>query len=283
VLQFKPKVTHYDGKQDTVLVKGGMTAGKVMESDGAKVENITGADYDLGGSPTNAEVRDVSKHMTMISRTSFIAGHMLNKHLGGAVTDNKNITSISASANSQESKHVEEPAKAAVRKPGSDVTYYTRVVSRGTVGPNDQNHAQGHAIAIESGFEDKPTGNAKKEVIDVASPVNVVPGAFAAPFDMSGVSNHIPGYESVRLAALEYCPMHFETEINPAELVKELGRIVGGTRANRTEAEVRKVFPHMPDRVLETFGTWYEGLGAAVGGVDATAISDLNGRLRTMG
>ena len=74
-----------------MLVKGGMTAGKVMESDGAKVENITGADYDLGGSPTNAEVRDVSKHMTMISRTSFIAGHMLNKHLGGAVTDNKNI------------------------------------------------------------------------------------------------------------------------------------------------------------------------------------------------
>ena len=249
------RISYFPAATETVLVEGGHEKDTVRESDGAMVENITKADYETAGSPTNDAVRVVSRFMTDITGIPFIAGHMLNKHLLGDGTINENITSISASANSQQSKRVEEPAKAAVRTKGSDVTYWTKVMLRGRVGKDANNYVDGHALLIETGYVDNNTNVGITERIDTVSPLN---GSKA--FASKGFGGKIkPGGAADRLiqakaTVISFVTDHFREKLVPQDVFDQFFDVIQKWR--NPEEQSRRYLPYLPESVVATIGIW---------------------------
>ncbi len=64
-----------------------------------------------GGSPTDASVRDVSRAATGFFGRRYIAGHLLNSHLGGSGAAQNNITAFTAKSNSQHHAGIEKELK----------------------------------------------------------------------------------------------------------------------------------------------------------------------------
>jgi hypothetical protein len=252
------RISYFPAATETVLVEGGHEKDTVRESDGAMVENITKADYERAGSPTNDAVRKVSRFMTNITGIPFIAGHMLNKHLLGEGDRNDNITSISASANSQQSKRVEEPAKAAVRQNNSDVTYWTKVTHRGTVGKNANNHVRGHALQIETGYVDNNTHVGITERIDTVSPLRGQKSFVASGFigeDKSGGERDRDS--QARATTLEFVTDQLKRSVDPKKVFQAFfDLLTAGGR--RFEGFFRNRYPNMPDSVIQTCDLWYK-------------------------
>ncbi len=102
---------------------------KVHESDGAIATLVTPADYNTGSQPTNA-VRPVSQQATTVFGKRFIAGHMLNHHLGGPGNQQNNITAFTGGQNSLHHWKLERYAKNDVGNLGQNISYYTVVTKR---------------------------------------------------------------------------------------------------------------------------------------------------------
>ncbi|MES2555440.1 MAG: DUF4157 domain-containing protein [Bacteroidota bacterium] len=249
------KISYFKAATPTTLVKNGKPEDEVTESDGAMIENITQKDYETAGSATNDKVRTVSRFMSNMTGVSFIAGHMLNKHLLGEGNINENITSITASANSQQSKKVEEPAKAAVRAPGSDVTYWTKVTHRGNVGKDDNNYAAGHALQIETGYVNNNDKTGITELINTVTPVKAkkpfMAGGFGGEIKKGGTLDKLA---DAKATTLSYITDELKEFLNPKDAFLLFQKAVGGKRLY--EEHLNRYYPNIPDSAIQVYGNW---------------------------
>lgn len=105
--------------------------------DGTGVEaNPLGPDHKLGEEPSGDndviwKLRTKYLHERSGKKTTYIAGHLLNHHLGGPGNDARNLAPIPASVNSNHSQKVEQPLKEIVNKKHGWV-YYKVEVAHGT-------------------------------------------------------------------------------------------------------------------------------------------------------
>ncbi|HWN70016.1 MAG TPA: hypothetical protein VNM90_20390, partial [Haliangium sp.] len=123
-IQRKPAV--YETFVDTKLTEVGKVA--VQESNGAAA-TVTPADYD-SGSRTESPVRPISQAATAVFKQSFIAGHMLNHHLGGPGDEQDNITAITSQQNAFHKNWLENPAKTEVNENKNTIDYCTVITHR---------------------------------------------------------------------------------------------------------------------------------------------------------
>lgn len=95
--------------------------------EGEKMEAlILGPDHRLGTGPTDA-TRDKSNSFAKYSSEKYIAGHLLNDHLGGPGNDSRNIAAIPGDINSNQSVQVEEKVKDLVNNQHKIVYYSVEV------------------------------------------------------------------------------------------------------------------------------------------------------------
>jgi len=88
---------------------------------------VLAADHPLGSTPsTNTKAR--SKELTTDVGKPYIAGHLLNDHLGGPGTDQRNITALPKDVNTEQSDKVEESVKRIVNA-DHKVAYYQVTVT----------------------------------------------------------------------------------------------------------------------------------------------------------
>lgn len=132
---------------------------KVNESDGAIASLVAPADFNTGSGTTNA-VRAVSQEATKAFGKKFIAGHMLNDHLGGPGNQQSNITAFTGGQNALHHSKLERYAKNEVGVQGQSISYYTVVTKRadfynpgGTV-----KLAENLASELEGGYTNLGTG-----------------------------------------------------------------------------------------------------------------------------
>ncbi|QRO34004.1 hypothetical protein [Chromobacterium violaceum] len=95
---------------------------------------VTPADYGHGSVPNNS-VRPISQALdSLLSSGSnfFVAGHMLNHHLGGSGKKQDNITAFTKSDNSKHND-MEELAKNEVKANGNNILYETAVTERADI------------------------------------------------------------------------------------------------------------------------------------------------------
>ncbi|BDS09999.1 eCIS core domain-containing protein [Aureispira anguillae] len=143
------------------------------ESNGGK---WSGAELDASkGSPTNGDVRAVSSAVQNLIGGTWVAGHMLNKHLGGSGTNWENITAISSADNSAHHSQVERSAKEAFAN-GELKEYWTVITERATLvhkGTNDT--IDGLASKMNAGWKDSNNKVQKNTVINLG-PRSGIPG-----------------------------------------------------------------------------------------------------------
>ncbi|WP_440216264.1 hypothetical protein [Chromobacterium piscinae] len=95
---------------------------------------VTPSDYGHGSVPNNT-VRPISQALdSLLSGGSnfFVAGHMLNHHLGGSGKKQDNITAFTKSDNSKHND-MEELAKNEVKTNGNNILYETAVTERADI------------------------------------------------------------------------------------------------------------------------------------------------------
>ncbi len=100
----------YGGKGKGASVtgpEGTMTAAENLSADNVK---------DKPGGPTTDGVRTIARAMTQLTDKKYIAGHLLNSHLGGVGDHAKNITAFSAKTNSQHLHFTEKHVKRYVKE-----------------------------------------------------------------------------------------------------------------------------------------------------------------------
>lgn len=146
----------------------------VQESNGAIASSVAPSDYDTG-SVTNNAVRAVSQEATKVFAKRFIAGHMLNNHLGGPGTDQKNITAITSGQNSAHHAQLEKGAKALV-KGGKTISYYTIITKRADFynSTGTSKLADNLASELKGGYTDTSNGTSFGPVIIPLGPPSAV-------------------------------------------------------------------------------------------------------------
>lgn len=112
-----------DGTQTVVRLVGGASVRR-KESNGFEGKVVRGAP---AGARTNDHSRLISRAATKVFDIPFIAGHMLNYHLGGTPADD-NITAITAAQNAQHHNKIERIAKQ--HHGAKDLIYKTRITRR---------------------------------------------------------------------------------------------------------------------------------------------------------
>jgi hypothetical protein len=128
---------------------------EVCESNGAEAE-VEHKDYDTG-SATNDNVRKISQEASKAFGTRFIAGHMLNNHLGGPGTNQDNITAITSGQNSAHHNMLEKHGKDRVKNDKKTIKYYTYITKRADFYDSSSSNtpvAKNLASELEGGFTD---------------------------------------------------------------------------------------------------------------------------------
>ncbi|NOQ28167.1 MAG: hypothetical protein GQ564_22625 [Bacteroidales bacterium] len=99
------------------------TRDEVKQVEGKSMEAKTlGPGATGGGSATNNHTRPMARELSHRMGRRYVAGHLLNHHLGGSGVDRTNITAFSSKSNSQHLHYTEKHIKNAV-KAGNWVYY----------------------------------------------------------------------------------------------------------------------------------------------------------------
>ncbi|MFT6502024.1 MAG: hypothetical protein ACJASQ_002149 [Crocinitomicaceae bacterium] len=128
---------------NTIVTEGGVASSHV-EGNSSYVLGLNRNNI-AGGSPTNANVRSVSQAATRLFGKKYIAGHLLNNHLGGPGTDRKNITAFTSRSNSLHLHAIEKLVKKDVIKEGLTAEYSVRVIGRSNIVKDSNNKINGLA------------------------------------------------------------------------------------------------------------------------------------------
>jgi len=88
---------------------------------------ILGSDHTLGSTPGEDVKTHVRKLDKIVAKGAYVAGHLLNDHLGGPGNDNRNIAAIPKDVNSEQSEKVEETVKSRVNQAHEIVFYQVKV------------------------------------------------------------------------------------------------------------------------------------------------------------
>lgn len=146
----------YQSSTATVVTQGGNTLASEYESNGAEATNIAPADYDAYGSGTSPATRTTSQGAKAIFGGTWVAGHLLNEHLGGPGNDYKNITAFTGQDNSAHLHNLEKYAKGAVIS-GETIDYFTYVTKRADFNKGTDT-AQNLATELKGGYKNHTTG-----------------------------------------------------------------------------------------------------------------------------
>jgi hypothetical protein len=123
---------------------------EVNESNGA-MATVTPQDYG-SGSETVSAIRVVSRAATRAFGQSFIAGHMLNNHLGGPGNDQANITAITSSQNALHKNRLENHAKKEVNGNKKTIDYCTVIAKRADFALDGKVLAENLASELVGGY-----------------------------------------------------------------------------------------------------------------------------------
>ncbi len=98
-----------------------------VTGEGTKVTAlILGPDHPLGSTPTD-KTKVQSKTLTQATKQPYIAGHLLNDHLGGPGNEPRNITALPKDVNTEQSDKIEEKVKQKVNADHEIVFYQVEV------------------------------------------------------------------------------------------------------------------------------------------------------------
>lgn len=86
-----------------------------------------GPDHNLGSAPSEKNALARVAAFSALSRKRYISGHLMNEKLGGPGDDARNLTAISASANTLEAANIETHVRNPVNKEGAWMHYEIKV------------------------------------------------------------------------------------------------------------------------------------------------------------
>ncbi len=136
-----------------VFDDSGTKLASVQESNGLQAV-VAPHHYNTGSEPTEG-VRTISKNLDKVFPATghWVAGHMLNEHLGGPGNDQKNITALSTAANHMHETSIERLAKKLVED-GNTILYWTRITERETFrNPRSNAKVSNLASKLQGGYQ----------------------------------------------------------------------------------------------------------------------------------
>lgn len=86
--------------------------------EGKHMDAIIGPDHNLGSSPSEKNAVARVAAFKLLSKKSYVSGHMMNEKLGGPGNDGRNLTAISGTANSLQATNIEKYVRDPVNNQG---------------------------------------------------------------------------------------------------------------------------------------------------------------------